>query len=99
MAEKTQNPVFFIFSNEIDWAKKNLKINYPVIFIDNNGPDFEHLFLMGKCKHNIITSSTFGWWGAWLNNNPSKIVIAPKKLYKIRSWEGIMPKSWLRFDN
>jgi len=99
MTEKITNPIFFIFSNEIDWAKKNLKIDYPVVYIDNNGPDFEHLYLMSKCKHNIITSSSFSWWGAWLNSNESKIVIAPKKLSKRKDWEKIMPKSWLRFDN
>lgn len=99
MARKVKNPVFFIFSNEIGWAKENLKIDYPAVFVDSDGPDFEHLFLMSRCRHNIITSSSFSWWGAWLNGNKSKIVIAPKKLSKTKSWEGIMPTTWLRFDN
>ena len=99
MARKIKNPVFFIFSNEIGWAKENLRIDYPAVFVDSDGPDFEHLFLMSRCKHNIITSSSFSWWGAWSNDNKSKIVIAPKGLSKRKSWEGIMPKTWLRFDN
>ncbi len=100
IAKRIQNPTFFIFSNEIDWAKNNLKADYPIVFIDNQGPDYEHLFLMSQCKHNIIADSTFSWWGAWLNNNPSKIVIAPKKWVndsKIKHAK--IPNSWLRFEN
>ena len=56
----------------------NLGINY--VFIDgNNGKDsYKDMFLMSQCSHNIIANSSFSWWGAWLNENPNNIVIAPK---------------------
>ena len=69
--EKVENPTFFVFSNDMDWVKKNIQINSRVFYID--------MFLMSKCKHNIIANSSFSWWGAWLNENKNKIVIAPKK--------------------
>ena len=79
--EKVENPVYFIFSNDIEWVKENIKFNYKAIYVDwNNGKDsYKDMQLMSNCKHNIIANSTFSWWGAWLNNNHNKIVIVPKK--------------------
>ena len=55
---------------------------------------------MSKCKHNIIDSSTFSWWAAWLNNNLSKIVIAPEKwMVNDNDYHAKIPESWIRFKN
>ncbi|MCK4395682.1 MAG: alpha-1,2-fucosyltransferase [Candidatus Marinimicrobia bacterium] len=100
MSEKVHNPIFFVFSNDIQWVKSNLKISYPAVFIESQGPDYEHFFLMSQCKHNIIANSTFSWWGAWLNKNPDKIVIGPKKWFKdpIKNKvnKDLIPNSWIR---
>ncbi|WP_298939625.1 alpha-1,2-fucosyltransferase [uncultured Dysgonomonas sp.] len=92
------NPVFFIFSNEMEWVKENIKIENEVFYIENNkGKDsWKDLFLMSSCKHNIISNSTFGWWGAWLNHNPNKNVICPDK-FLVRDLETeIYPEDWIK---
>lgn len=77
---KVVNPVFFIFSDDIEWVKENMKISNSYIINFNRGLDsYKDMFLMSKCKHNIIANSTFSWWGAWLNINNNKIVIRPNK--------------------
>jgi hypothetical protein len=54
------------------------------------------MHLMSLCKHNIIANSSFSWWGAWLNQNSSKIVIAPRRWVKEKNEPtlDIIPKSW-----
>ena len=96
ISSKVNQPHFFIFSNDIDWVKQSFKTNSQFVIIENSGPDYEHLYLMSKCKHQIIANSTFSWWGAWLNQYQAKIVIAPK------NWEkkhARIPASWVRLKN
>lgn len=79
ICKKEKNPHFYVFSNDANWVRENLNINAPFTPIDINPPNkgFYDLELMRNCKHNIIANSTFSWWGAWLNQNPDKVVIAP----------------------
>jgi hypothetical protein len=77
---KVDNPVFYIFSDDFDWVRKNLNFeNHLVTFVDWNKGDKNYidLQLMSLCKHNIIANSSFSWWGAWLNANPDKVVVGP----------------------
>jgi hypothetical protein len=66
-----------IFSDDIQWCRQNFKQNN-IIFIEDNY-DYIDLWMMSLCNHNIISSSSFSWWGAFLNQNNKKIVIAPQK--------------------
>lgn len=73
---------YFIFSNDIEWCKENLKIDNAT-YMENQerASPHEDIYLMSLCKHNIIDHSSFCWWGAWLNQNENKIVVAPKKWF------------------
>ena len=74
-----ENSVYIVFSDDIGWCKDNFpKGNY--FFVEGQS-DIEDLCLMSLCDHNCIANSTFSWWGAWLNPNPNKIVVAPKKWF------------------
>jgi hypothetical protein len=97
--KKVDNPAFFVFSDDTNWVKKNLKINHPIIYVScfNKLTNAEELILMSICKHNIIANSSFSWWGAWLNKNSSKIVIAPKRWFAEKNdYEDIVPQDWIR---
>ncbi len=100
MNEKLKNPVYFIFSDDPSWVKKNFTgIKEPVtVDINDSSNGHEDLRLMSACRHNIIANSTFSWWGAWLNGNPDKTVIAPKKWFNnpFVDTSDVIPKSWLR---
>lgn len=68
---------FFIFSDDLQWVKDNLKMIKSCTFVEGNEEHID-LYLMSLCKHNITANSTFSWWAAWLNDNPDKVVISPK---------------------
>jgi hypothetical protein len=95
-----KNLNFFIFSDDIEWCKLSFKGNY-FSFIDSiELQDSDEMYLMSICNHNIISNSSFSWWGAWLNNNKDKTIIAPKKWFvddHTESYAGdIVPKEWVR---
>jgi hypothetical protein len=57
---------------------------------------FEDLCLMSLCKHNVIANSSYSWWGAWLNNNPGKIVVAPSNWFTDnKSLADLYPNNWI----
>lgn len=75
------NCTFFIFSDEIEKAKDIFDFEYPVIYDSGKMKDYVSLYVMSKCKHFIISNSSFSWWAQYLSNNPKKDVIAPDKWY------------------
>lgn len=92
------NPHFFLFSDDIAWVEENLKIKFPYTIVDiNQGKDSPwDIWLMKNCQHNIIANSSFSWWGAWLNENPNKIVIAPATWFSDGSPTDIIPHDWYK---
>lgn len=99
---KTQinQPHFFIFSDDPQWVKDNLLIEDKTTFVSgNNLADYEDLYLMSLCQHNIIANSSFSWWAAWLNQNPDKIVCTPQQWFavKSRNTQDLIPENWLKF--
>jgi hypothetical protein len=90
----------FIFSDDMDWVKANLKLTNECVYVDFNTGENSvfDMYLMSQCKHNIIANSSFSWWGAWLNQNSSKIVIAPQLWFADKSLntKDLIPNSWLK---
>lgn len=95
---KLLNPVYYFFSDDMKWVRENIKSPKQCVYIDHNiGPEsYVDMQLMAACKHNIIANSSFSWWGAWLNDNPEKIVIAPKNWFiDKRPTCGLVPSTWI----
>ena len=96
--QKVENPEFFVFADDVNKVKKIFKTNEKLHFVDlgKNNPDkvYLDLELMKKCKHAILTNSSFSFWAGWLNNNPNKIVIAPDPwLYEN---DNVVPDNWVK---
>ena len=100
ISSKLKNPHFFVFSDDIDQAKENLKIDGLITFVDINGikKGYEDLRLMKNCKHFIIANSSFSWWGAWLSDYRNKIICAPKKWFVKKDEGDIVPKRWIKVE-
>lgn len=105
LSKKIDYKNIFIFSDDIKWCKENLNLEkYNCIYVDsinNKLLPHEDIFLMSLCKHNIIANSSFSWWGAWLNTNPDKIVVVPKRWYLKKEKQkqvekSLIPESWFR---
>jgi hypothetical protein len=98
--QRVNKPHFFIFTDEPEWAKENVKFSGPTKVVDHNlgKADSEDFRLMTHCKHFIIANSSFSWWGAWLASFPDKIVIAPKNWFKADKFppEDRIPEGWIR---
>ncbi len=96
-----KKPVIFIFSDDYKWCKKHLKFPYQTVYanINSSNKGYFDLELMKNCKHNVIANSSFSWWGAWLNENPDKIVIAPKPWFKHLKTDGdLIPEIWVQME-
>ena len=100
IAQQIKNPHFFCFSDNPDAMESIVKTHHNVTFITHNKGDelaHEDFYLMSQCKHFILSNSTFGWWPAWLVNDPESIIITPP----INYWDNtdILPEYWLTSDH
>jgi hypothetical protein len=100
--QRLKNPFFYIFTDEPEWVEKEFKLDVPHKLVSGNTGNncYIDILLMSRCKHNIMANSSFSWWGAWLNSNPNKTVIAPEKWYVSERRDKytleITPKEWIR---
>ena len=100
----TENPSFFVFSDDMEWCRKNLPLIYDAeyTFVEGQTP-LQDMALMTLCRHVVMGPSTFSWWGAWLTEKPGKIVIAPdvKLWYKPGAYspeerKDLLPERWVK---
>lgn len=93
-------PVFYVFSDDIEWVKQNLDLDNAIYVDWNNGRDsWQDMMLMSCCRNHIICNITFSWWGAWLNPHDDKIVIAPEQWSKNIESNTVVPQSWIKVPN
>lgn len=92
---QNNTPFFYVFSNDIPWAKENM-IYENIIFIDwNTGKEsWKDMYLMTQCNHHIIANSSFSWWGAWLNQKENKEVIAPSVWFHHQETPDVYCEGW-----
>lgn len=98
---KVENPTYFIFSDDIEFAKKNLRVEKAHFISWNKGDrSYNDMHLMSLCQHNIIANSSFSWWGAYLNTNPNKIVLAPNRWFNdsTRNVKDLIPNCWTKIE-
>lgn len=88
---------FFVFSDDVSWVKNNIKLPNALYVDHNKGLDsWQDMYLMSKCKDNVIANSSFSWWAAWLNSNETKTVYAPMRFMNLSSECDIIPESWIK---
>ena len=94
--QKLKDIKIYIFTDDPQWVKTNFADKDAVVvevnIKKNNAFD---LFLMSKCKANIIANSSFSWWGAWLNQNTDKIVVSPGKWFNNHDIADVVCEEWL----
>jgi hypothetical protein len=98
ISEQVKVPTFFVFSDDPEWCKQNLKIDFPSTYVSHNKAGSDDMRLMTQCQHHIIANSSFSWWGAWLNQSDQKIIYAPKKWFNDNSMDtkDILPTKWTK---
>jgi len=94
-------PRYYVFSDDIPWARQHLRFRHPAVFVDHTAaaPPCEDLRLMAACRHFVIANSSFSWWGAWLSRQPEseKIVVAPRRWFLVPDANlDRTPPSWIR---
>lgn len=102
MRRLSPQATFFVFSDDMDFARRELPASADFRFVDHGSSLTAHedLWLMSRCHHHIIANSSFSWWGAWLNPRSAKHVIAPKQWMMTPEsyFPELLPPTWELFD-
>lgn len=94
LKSKLINPIFFIFSDDINWCKECLNFHNAIIIEADESDEVQELFLMSRCRSHIVANSSFSWWGAYLASNNDQLVIAPRSV-QIGVKENFWPDHWI----
>lgn len=93
------NTHFFVFSDDLKWAKDHLPRQDNICFVESIGEKnapVQELFLMSQCQKHLIANSSLSWWGAWLSNSKVPLIIAPKywTTDRNKNWDDLLPQHW-----
>lgn len=94
--EKVSSPFFLFFSDDTEWVKENFHTEENMMIVENNDiPPFWYIHLMSLCAHNIMSNSTFSWWGNFLNENKEKITVAPSRWFLDKDNPKLYNEKWI----
>lgn len=94
--EKVSNPYFLFFSDDTEWVKENFHIEENMMIVENYDiAPFWYIYLMSLCAHNIMSNSTFSWWGNFLNENKDKITVAPLRWFLDKENPKLYNDKWI----
>jgi hypothetical protein len=100
IATSVKDPVFFVFSDDPEWSRQTLRLSFETVHVTHTRgmSAAADLQLMSLCRHNILANSTFSWWGAWLNRNPGRLVVAPARWFARDDIDtrDLLPAEWAR---
>lgn len=96
---RCKDPVVFVFSDDPQWARDNIVTGVETVCVESAPGEesvIDELMLMRRCKHQIIANSSLSWWAAWLNENPGKVVTAPRRWLAERDLDlgDLIPADW-----
>lgn len=100
LGKRVRNPKFFIFSDDVEFARGCGICPEGSVFVDcvEAWNAYDDIRLMSLCRHFIIANSTFSWWGAWLSGNEEKIVFRPEPWLATRpqhNLRDVCPEGWI----
>ena len=98
ISQIVETPVFYFFSNDMEWTRATFGEKGNYVYVEGNSEDkgYIDMQLMSECKHQIMANSSFSWWAAYLNNNPNKKVICPKRWINTKETPDVYYNGWIR---
>ena len=96
METHLENPVFILFSDDIQWARENITSRFPIYSEKGSDPVWEKLRLMYNCKHFIISNSTFSWWAQYLGRNQDKVVVSPSVWFRTSRYADLLEDDFIK---
>lgn len=100
ISESVPDPFYVVFSDDLEWARRNLSIIENVVFVDHNrgASSYEDMRMMSMCQHHILANSSFSWWAAWLGYHPGKQVFYPSNWFATsgKDISSLCPPGWIR---
>ena len=99
IAEAVGEVAVFVFSDDPRWCAEHLAFDHATTIVDRPLPPDRHwedLALMARCRHHVISNSSYGWWGAWLAPGEDKVVVAPRRWTRTQYARDPVPDRWVR---